>query len=455
MRGRSPLLVTLLALIAVAGSSFGTASREAVLANDPIAEARAEASSIESQLTRQRAELRDLRARSALLASRLDVARAELAEVTAQYERVRGLLVQVRGEITVIRTRLASLHRRIELVSAQLGRVEARIAYQTAELEAREALLEDHLRAAYEQSQTSILEILLSADSLDDATTQVGYILNVSEQDKVLADEIRVIREELSIRRQTLADGRAALREARQVTKDEASRLHTRKVQLDALRRETDRLRAAAQRKKAEQAAALNAALQAQGDVKAKIAENERAFAAANALVTQLVAEQAALEEARRRAAAEARRHAQQVSARGFRWPEASFTVTQEWGPTNFVLEPPYTYHGVYYPHFHGGIDIAGGCGTPIVAAGTGVVVASGRPLWPYDSGYGVVIDHGGGVQTWYWHISPQVIVSPGQPVTIGQLVGYESSTGNSTGCHLHFAVNDHGVWENPRNYLP
>jgi murein DD-endopeptidase MepM/ murein hydrolase activator NlpD len=48
-----------------------------------------------------------------------------------------------------------------------------------------------------------------------------------------------------------------------------------------------------------------------------------------------------------------------------------------------------------------------------------------------------------------------RVIVSPGQPVTVGQVIGYEGSTGNSTGCHLHFAINAGGTWQNPRFYLP
>jgi murein DD-endopeptidase MepM/ murein hydrolase activator NlpD len=34
-------------------------------------------------------------------------------------------------------------------------------------------------------------------------------------------------------------------------------------------------------------------------------------------------------------------------------------------------------------------------------------------------------------------------------------VIGYEGNTGNSTGCHLHMGINDHGVWENPRVYLP
>ncbi len=43
---------------------------------------------------------------------------------------------------------------------------------------------------------------------------------------------------------------------------------------------------------------------------------------------------------------------------------------------------------GTYYPHFHAGIDFANGCGTPIYSVGAGVVVASGQPLRPWDSGY-------------------------------------------------------------------
>ena len=83
------------------------------------------------------------------------------------------------------------------------------------------------------------------------------------------------------------------------------------------------------------------------------------------------------------------------------------------------------------------------------------MVVASGQPLMPWDSGFGVVVDHGGGIQTWYWHMQPRVVVGPGTIVTSENVIGYEGTTGMSTGCHVHFAVNDNGVWENPRAYLP
>jgi murein DD-endopeptidase MepM/ murein hydrolase activator NlpD len=465
MRRRARLTVTLLALVTLAGSFVGSSPRDLALAADPISQARAQKASIERQLADQRARLASLKASAASLEGQLDQAEAELRRVTAQYDRVVVMLGRVRLQVAEITAHLEQLRAEIEAMDDQLAEVASEIAAQTDALVAREALLEDHLRSAYEHSQTSLLEVMLSSESLDAATSQVGYLLTLSEQDQALAAEIRTIRAELDVKQETLRDGRQALREARIVASEEEAVLAERQSELERLEKRTAELKAEAARKRAAQETALNKALRAKGNVEEQIAANEQAFVAASQLVKQLVAEQAAIEEARRRQAEEeARRRAEEAANRppttptssgGYRWPEAYPRITQEWGPTNFVLEPPYTYNGTYYPHFHGGIDMASGCGTPILAARAGVVVASGQPLYPYDTGFGVVLDHGGGIQTWYWHLQARVIVSRGQIVNTGQVIGYEGTTGFSTGCHLHFAVNDGGVWENPRNYLP
>ena len=90
---------------------------------------------------------------------------------------------------------------------------------------------------------------------------------------------------------------------------------------------------------------------------------------------------------------------------------------------------------------FHGGIDIAVGEGTPILAAADGTVVV-GNASDPWGGGYGyyVVIDHGNGYTTLYGHCS-SVCVIPGQAVYIGEVIAYVGSTGNSTGNHLHFEI--------------
>lgn len=467
MRRRSQLVVIIVSLVTVGWNVVTTQPSGSALAADPQAElaktreqlanARTAQQSLADALRQQRAELSQLKQRSAQLDTQLDAARAELEAVTAEYERISGLLVQVKAQVAEAQARLVDLKAKITELDAQLVALAAEIDARSAELDARQELLQDHLRAAYERSQTSLLEVLLSADSLDEATTQVGYLMTVSEQDTALAEEIRSIREELRTRRTTLHDGREALAEARSAARDEEATLEARRDELAALEQELARLRTAADAKRQAQEDALNASLQAEGDVAAKIADNERAAQAAADLAARLArqasAQQAAIEEAKRRAAEEARANA--TSPYGFRWPERSFQVTQEWGPTGFALEPPYTYRGTYYPHFHAGIDFQHGCGTPVYSTGPGVVVASGQPLLPWDTGFGVVVDHGGGRQSWYWHLQPRVVVSPGTIVTGNSLIGYEGTTGLSTGCHVHFAINDGGVWENPRNYLP
>ena len=474
MRRRSHLVVAVVALVTVGWNVVTTQPGGSALAADPQAElqrtraqlanARTAQQALSATLQRQRSELATLERRSNELGTALDLARAELAAVTAEYDRVSGLLVRVKEQVTEIEQHLVELNDQIDVLTAKLLHVAAAINRRTAELTKREDLLESHLRDAYERSQTSLLEIILSADSLDEVTAQFGYLITVSDQDTALADEIRSIREELDTRRASLREGRSVLADARKVAREQERQLKARRADLTALEAQLAELKAAADAKRAEQEAALNASLAAEGDVEAKIAENERAARAAANLAAKLQqqasAQAAAIEEARRRAAEEARRQAaaaraNQTSSYGFRWPERSSRVTQEWGPTTFRLEPPYTYKGTYFPHFHAGIDFTAGCGTPIYATGPGVVVASGQPLLPWDSGFGVVVDHGGGIQSWYWHMQPNVVVGPGTIVTSNTLIGYEGATGMATGCHVHFAINDRGWWENPRRYLP
>jgi murein DD-endopeptidase MepM/ murein hydrolase activator NlpD len=441
MRRRTHLAITLLALVMVGSSLVSTSPRDLAQASDPLADAKAQQQALERALAQQRNQLSWLKATSAALSRKLDAAEAELAAVTAEYNRVAGLLVQVQGQVADITARLNDLNTQIAGLDARLAEIADQIVIQTDQLRQREELLQEHLRSAYEGTQTSLLEIMLSAKSFDSATSQVGYLLTVSDQDRQLADQITTLRAELQTQERTLSEGRQALGEARDAADAEAAELATREAQLADMQKRLAQLKKAADQKRAEQEAALNAALQAKGNVEAQIEQNEAAFKAQTALVTKLQAEA----DARNRTPSEF----------GFRWPEDRFHVTQEWGPTSFRLEPSYVYNGTYYPHFHTGIDIADGCGTPIHAVGDGTVVASGRPLWPWDTSYGVYLDHGGGYLTVYWHLQARVVVARGQEVKLGQVIGYEGSTGNSTGCHLHFAVNDHGVWQNPRNYLP
>ena len=98
----------------------------------------------------------------------------------------------------------------------------------------------------------------------------------------------------------------------------------------------------------------------------------------------------------------------------------------------------------------HEGVDFHAPIGTPILAAGAGVVVVAG----PHPSyGNHVDVDHGGGVITRYAHAS-RLLVRPGDIVIQGQKLAEVGSTGRSTGAHLHFEVRVAQAPRDPLRYL-
>jgi murein DD-endopeptidase MepM/ murein hydrolase activator NlpD len=136
------------------------------------------------------------------------------------------------------------------------------------------------------------------------------------------------------------------------------------------------------------------------------------------------------------------------VSGITLSWPIAGAHITQPFGPSSFILEPPLG----PYPHFHTGIDLAAPLGTAVTAAATGVVVAVAHT----NIGYGnyVIIAHGGGIMTLYAHLL-QTDVKEGQKVVRGQLIGLEGSSGLSTGPHVHFELRKNNQVVNPISYMP
>ncbi len=129
-------------------------------------------------------------------------------------------------------------------------------------------------------------------------------------------------------------------------------------------------------------------------------------------------------------------------STLGFQWP-AEGPVTSGFG---------YRIHPVYGSRkLHSGLDVSGPRGTPISAAGEGIVLSAG-----WQGGYGntVIIDNGGGISTLYGHMS-QIKASVGDTVNRGDVIGLVGATGTATGNHLHFEVRVNGQATDPRPYLP
>ncbi len=100
---------------------------------------------------------------------------------------------------------------------------------------------------------------------------------------------------------------------------------------------------------------------------------------------------------------------------------------------------------------WHNGVDFAGSYGIPIYATRSGTVTRVRSMTTSY--GNHVVINHGDGFSSLYAHMD-YYVVSEGQYVSQGELIGYMGSTGNSTGPHLHFTIMYNGDDVNPLGYV-
>lgn len=130
------------------------------------------------------------------------------------------------------------------------------------------------------------------------------------------------------------------------------------------------------------------------------------------------------------------------ISGTPTEWPTLSKRLTSNFG----YRSDPFSGRA----SFHAGIDIAGRTGDPIYAAGAGKVITTAK-----DGSHGkyIVVEHPGGLQTWYLHLS-RIGVSAGDSVKKGQEIGSLGSTGRSTGPHLHFEIVKQGEPVDPLPYL-
>lgn len=105
-------------------------------------------------------------------------------------------------------------------------------------------------------------------------------------------------------------------------------------------------------------------------------------------------------------------------------------------------VAPPPQVSGYAPENGHSGIDFAAEEGAEVYAVAGGIVTAADYDV---EKGNYVVLDHGGGLETEYQHMK-SLLVSAGQSVVQGQVLGYVGSTGNSTGPHLHFEARQDGA---------
>jgi murein DD-endopeptidase MepM/ murein hydrolase activator NlpD len=435
-RGGLPAFVLLIPLVfGLIGASVSPQTAR----GDDLSDAKARQTALKKEVAAQKARVAALNDLQAGLSAEISDTRNQLRKVGADLSAVKKRIVKMEARIEVVKDAYANLVLQVRYMDIELARVTAQEAAKRVELSERRALLADRVRNAYDTDRTSPLETFLSGGTFTDLLAEMSYYIDVAEQDQALADQITKDKETLSAIHQTVADTRIKANELRQETAAQKRALDKSLLELKETKAELARLQKAVARTLKEQQARYNAL--------------KRSKANAAAII--------------RKAAADQKRLAKQINAmiarqisRGnipsqfngtMRWPMDDFSISGNYGCSSFAYYAP----GNGCAHFHNGIDLVAPYGTKIKAAAAGTVVYVG---WNWadgaDPAWIVVIAHSGSLKTWYAHMQPKRPVSVGQSVKKGQVIGYEGSTGNSTGAHLHWMVELNGNFVNPRLFL-
>ena len=332
-----------------------------------------------------------------------------IAELTKQADDVQATRDALQKEIDLTKQEIAT-------VEQYIARLQDQIDVKTTELEAAEEALAQKeeefaqtVRTTYEQGEISYLEVLLNSSSFSDLLSRMEIVTSLMDYNQQVVEEYTAAKEDIEQKRDDL-----------QNTQDEQ------KDYQENLNYKVDDLAAS----EAEQAAL-------QESIEAYKAESEAEYDRIAAEM-QSVSDQIA--ELSRQSAANG---SVPMGDGTLIWPTPSCTTNSS--AYGWRIHPIY---GTM--KFHAGEDIPASMGADILAAATGTVVTAG-----WVSGYGnyTVIDHGGGMMTAYGHQS-QILVSVGQTVQQGELIGKVGSTGNSTGPHLHFEVYINGETVDPKSFF-
>jgi murein DD-endopeptidase MepM/ murein hydrolase activator NlpD len=340
--------------------------------------------------------------------SKLSHARAHAGVLTTRISHESAQLHTLTTQVAALRNREAAVAAELSQKQAELNQAQARLDHLKKRLHEAIQILERRLVAIYESNEPDLITVLLQAHGFDDLLARAQYVETLQHQDNDIVSRVRGLRNEMQVTVNTVRSARneiAARKQELDVTK---ARLKTRTTQLATARRK--------------QHASLTQVRNQQDHLEGNLSD-----------ISQKIAEQLSV------ATGALPAGPIRAGGHGLIWP-VNGPITSGYGPRNI---------GNGY-EFHPGIDIGVPTGTPIRAAASGSVTIAGP-----EGGYGnyTCIDHGGGLSTCYAH-QERFLVSVGQQVAQGQIIGLSDCTGYCFGPHLHFEVRIDGQTTDPLGYL-
>lgn len=364
---------------------------------------------------------------------------AKLEEIRGQYEANENEILDLVAQKDTIDQEIALLHEQVDNINAQLSAYALLIADKQDELDVAQTRLEElsqknkeRIRAMEEEGKLSYWSIIFKANSFSDLLDRLNMIQEINAADQKRLEEMNEAAQVVIVARDELDSEKTELEAAR----DE---LDATELVLEEKRLQADQLLLELIAKGQEFEEMIDESEDLQSELMKEIAQAEKDLKKAEYeewLATYVPP-------TTRPAAGSTTPSTQAPSSSGWVSPLRSYTLTSPFGMRIHPISGK--------EKMHEGVDMSAPQGTPIYAAKSGKV--SRTSYQAGGAGYYVSINHGDGFSSIYMHMT-HYIVSAGQYVNAGQVIGYVGSTGGSTGPHLHFGIAYNGTYVNPMKYI-
>ena len=402
------------------------------------------------------------------LQSQKDAITSQIKELEKQQNANRESMEDIMQQKAVLEQQVALLQDEITNVNTQIASYSLLIADKQDELEEAQLRLEDltnqhrkRLRAMEEQGQLSYWAVIFKANSFSDLLDRVTMVKEIAAADRYrltqmneAAQQVVETQKELEQEKLELENTRAEL-EASQRTLDEKN------AEADALLSELadvcEDMNALHNQFEAEEDSFLEQIAIKDKEYNDKLAEEREISrqASIQASIQESIQEsiQISVQESIEASIEAAKPSKPTTSTSG--GSGGGNSSSKKWlKPTaySYVSSPfGYRVHPVTGKWtMHKGVDLVASKGTPIYASRSGYVTIA---TYHSTAGNYVTLNHQDGYTSVYMHMTHDV-VSVGEYVKAGELIGYVGSTGRSTGPHLHFGITYNGTYVNPMNYI-
>lgn len=384
-----------------------------------------------------KSKLADLRAKQAEIQKQSDELEKSIAENKDQTKTLVSQKAEIDQEMEMSRQKIENLNEQIQQLNLLIAEKQTELEASVAKEEALQKQYKARLRSMEETGSVSYWSILFKASSFSDLLDRVDMIREIAESDQLMLKQ-------LSAATQAVETERADLEQQKQDLQQTETDLAAEQAELETKRAEADKLITQMQVEYASLSDEFLAAEADEAAVREQIKKTETDYF--NALAKEQAAAAAAAAAANKPSSGSNSSSSSSsggASSGGFAFPLAYSTgVTCAYGPRVHPINGNKS--------FHYGVDLAAGMKTEIYATKSGTVTGA---TYGEANGYYVTINHGDGYSSIYAHMT-NYVVSVGDSVKQGQLIGYVGTTGWSTGPHLHFEILYNGSNVNPMNYI-